>query len=281
VRKQNAVGSWIVAVIVVLAVVVAGAYIAHKAMQPGHPVPATAAASASTDTNATVAAAPIQHPISQATPASASTAPLPALDGSDDNVVSALESLTGPGDLATLLVRQQIVQRIVATIDALPRRGLGIFMLPVHLPKGSFVTAGGASGTVVGEGNAARYEPYMRVIEHVDTKALVAWYVHAYPLFQEAYRQLGYPKGYFNDRLIVVIDNLLDTPELVQPATLVSSKSFYVYTDPALESLSIGQKLLLRLGPANETKLKAKLRMIRAELVGQTLPGTGSSSATP
>jgi hypothetical protein len=118
-------------------------------------------------------------------------------------------------------------------------------------------------------------------VENVDTKKLVAWYVHAYPLFQEAYRQLGYPKGYFNDRLIVVIDNLLDAPELAQPAALTPSKSFYIYADPTLESLSAGQKLLIRTGPANEAKLKVKLREIRSSLAGQKLPAMKSDSAKP
>ena len=48
--------------------------------------------------------------------------------------------------------------------------------------------------------------------------------------------------------------------------------AFYVYTDPALESLSAGQKMLIHAGPQNEAKIKAKLREIRAMLVGQQLP---------
>ena len=40
----------------------------------------------------------------------------------------------------------------------------------------------------------------------------------------------------------------------------------YQYADPKLESLSAGQKLLLRMGPANEAVVKAKLRELRAVL---------------
>jgi hypothetical protein len=111
----------------------------------------------------------------------------------------------------------------------------------------------------------------MQIVDAVDPQALVAWYVHAYPLFQQAYRKVGYPKGYFNDRLIVVIDDLLAAPEPARPPTVVRSKAFYVYTDPALESRSTGQKLLMRTGPANEAKIKAKLRAIRTQLTGQNL----------
>jgi hypothetical protein len=91
-------------------------------------------------------------------------------------------------------------------------------------------------------------------------------------LFQAAYQELGYPHGYFNDRLLVVIDDLLATPELAHPAALQVSKTYYTYVDPALESLSTGQKLLLRVGPANAAGIKARLREIRARLVGQLPP---------
>jgi len=41
----------------------------------------------------------------------------------------------------------------------------------------------------------------------------------------------------------------------------------YEFADPQLESLSAGQKILLRMGPVNQRRLKGKLEAIRAELV--------------
>ncbi|WP_158883844.1 DUF3014 domain-containing protein [Rhodanobacter sp. L36] len=271
--KKNSTGGWIVAGIVVLGVVAAGVYLARRGAQLGTSAsPATAASSAATNV-ANPAPPPIQHPISQASvPASASTTALPALDDSDASVASALADLAGASDVHSLLISQQVIPRIVATIDSLPRRGLGTFMLPARTPRGNFIAINGPAGTLMSEQNIARYAPYMRIVENVDAKALVSWYVRSYPLFQDAYRQLGYPRGYFNDRLIVVIDNMLAAPDLDQPAALIPSKSSYAYVDPSLESLSAGQKLLLRVGPANEATLKAKLREIRAAIAGQALP---------
>lgn len=273
--KQSSVGSWIAALVVVLGIVVAGLYFLGKARHapvPSAPPPGPAVAS--------TAPAPIQHPISQAGsgPAVASTAPLPALDASDASVAAALAGLAGNSDLSSLLLRPQVIARIVATVDALPRRSLGTLMLPVRTPKGAFATDEVDGATVMGAGNAARYAPYMKIVEAADPQALVAWYVHAYPLFQQAYRELGYPKGYFNDRLIVVIDDLLAAPEPASPPTVVHPQAFYIYADPALESLSAGQRLLLRVGAANEAKIKAKLRAIRAELTGQMPPAAAHSA---
>lgn len=271
-RKESSAASWIGAAVVVVAIVAAGVYLARKATQPGAP-PATAPAAASS-VHSAASPAPVQHPISQATasPAAASTAALPPLADSDASVAAELASLAEGTDLPSLLVRQQIIARIVAYIDALPRRSQANLMSPLRAPKGAFVVDEADGTTVIGAQNSARYAPYMRVVEAADPQALVAWYVHSYPLFQQAYQELGYPKGYFNDRLIAVIDNLLAAPEPAQPSALVLSKGYYVYTDPAFESLSAGQKLLLRVGPANEARIKAKLRAIRSALTGQVLP---------
>ncbi|MEY2159377.1 DUF3014 domain-containing protein [Rhodanobacter sp. FW106-PBR-LB-2-11] len=273
--KQTATGSWIVAIIVVAALVAAGVYLARKAMQAAAPSPAAPAASAS-------ASSPRRRPRRSAIRSDRPCRPRPrrlarALDDSDASVAAALIALAGGSDLSSLLVGRQLVTHIVTTVDALPRHdGLGQFTLPVQPPKGAFAVdqAGGAS--VLGAANAARHAPYMRVVDAVDPQALVAWYVHAYPLFQQAYRQLGYPRGYFNDRLIVAIDDMLAAPEPAEPPALRRSDVYYVYADPALESLSTGQKLLLRSGPADEARIKARLRAIRDLLIGQALPGTST-----
>ncbi len=279
-RRESSVASWIGAVIVVLGVLVAGVYLARKAMQPETPLATAPAASSSTLSSAPPS--PIQHPITQAGagPAGTSTAALPSLDDSDASVAAALAALAEGSELPSLLVRQQIIARIVATIDALPRRGVASFLSPLHAPKGTFIADETEGATVIGARNSARYAAYMRVVDAADPQALVAWYVHTYPLFQQAYQQLGYPKGYFNDRLIVVIDNLLAAPEPSQPPTVAPSKGFYVYTDPAFESLSAGQKLLLRAGPASEARIKTKLRAIRSALTGQTLPRAPAAASS-
>ena len=50
------------------------------------------------------------------------------------------------------------------------------------------------------------------------------------------------------------------------PIALVQPKALYQFADPELEKLSAGQKIMIRMGPANAAKVKAKLRQIRSEL---------------
>lgn len=276
-NNRSSAGKWIVAIVVVLIIVAAGVWWSSQrtGSAPTLEVPTATA------TSSTAQAGP-QYPISEAREvlpaASSSTASAP-VDTSDAGVTDSLSALIGDSSLQNLLVKTDVIQRIVATVDALPQRKLGRNVLPIRAPTGSFAAAQNGGETVIGAGNAARYAAYMRWIEHADTDAVVGWYVRHYPSFQQAYQQLGKPDAYFNDRLIAVIDHLLATPTPSTPVTLAQPHVLYEFSDPNLESLSAGQKMLLRAGPANETTIKTKLRAIRAALTGVSLPTTARSSA--
>jgi hypothetical protein len=167
---------------------------------------------------------------------------------------------------------QQIVPRFVATIDNLPRQTLAQSKLSVKPVGGNVETATADGRLVLRPENGARYASYLAVMEQADSHKLVQAYVRFYPLFQKAYEDLGYPKGYFNDRLVEVIDHLLAAPEVPPPVALTQPKILYQFSDPSLEQLSAGQKIMIRLGDANEARVKAKLRDIRGLVTGQQLP---------
>lgn len=201
----------------------------------------------------------IRHPLAAAEPPS----PLPALAESDGALRDALARLIGSRALAALVQPDRLAMRIVATVDSLPRASAPARLLPLRPAPGTFETA---DGKAIGARNAARYEAYMALLRAVDARACVDLYVRFYPLFQKAYAELGFPKAYFNDRLIEAIDNLLATPKVAEPIALVRPKVLYEFAAPELESASAGQKILLRMGSTNSAKVKAKLREIRAEL---------------
>jgi hypothetical protein len=101
-------------------------------------------------------------------------------------------------------------------------------------------------------------------------------------VLQGAYQELGFPNGYFNDRLVAVIDLLLAAPQTEYPirvqlmevkGPIASLRPWvrYEFADPALESLSAGQKMLVRMGPVNQRRLKAKLAELRDELARRTV----------
>jgi len=182
---------------------------------------------------------------------------------------NALGELLSDKTLIDLFQLQDFVRRVVATVDNLPREKLGLRMMPVKRAGRKFLITGKGENLAISADNAARYALYVRLADALDTGKLVALYIHFYPLFQQAYQELGYPKGYFNDRLVEVIDHLLATPDVQAPVRLVQPKVFYLFADPGLEARSAGQKLLMRVGSENAALIKAKLRDIRGELTRQ------------
>ncbi|MEY4933125.1 MAG: hypothetical protein RLZZ403_1445 [Pseudomonadota bacterium] len=204
---------------------------------------------------APVAEAPaIKNPV-----ATADDGTLPALDASDGPLAEALGALLGTQAVQQFLIPKDLIRHIVVTIDNLPRKKLAVQLRPIAPTPGELaVTATGETFTL-SPANAARYLPFMKVVDSTDTQAVAAIYLRFYPLFQQAYEGLGYPSQYFNDRLVEVIDHLLATPDLTGPIPLTRPSVMYVYADPALEALSSGQKTLLRMGPQNAAVIKARL----------------------
>lgn len=192
--------------------------------------------------------------------------PLPRLANSDSFMLDSLTSLIGDKNLVSLLNTKNILRNIVATVDNLPRRKISKNVLPIKQAAGKFVTEGKDDILVIGPANAERYTPYVQLAETVDTKVLVELYVRLYPLFQQAYVELGYPKKYFNDRLMFVLDDLLDAPAPAEPVKLVKHMFIFQYADPGIEELSIGQRTMVRMGNANQARIKAKLQAFKSEL---------------
>lgn len=211
-------------------------------------------------------APPVQFPV----PATEAPAQLPKLDQSDEALRSALSTLDSGPSLVERVVFEDFVRRVVATVDNLPREKIHLRMLPVKTASGRLETATDIDGIRLEPSNSFRYALYMRALEAIDPKRLVDLYVRYYPLFQQAYQDLGYPKGYFNDRLIEVIDHLLATPAVREPVRLVQPKVMYQFADPEMEARSAGQKMLMRIGNANAATIKEKLRAVRRELVAMT-----------
>lgn len=201
--------------------------------------------------------------------------PLPPLTESDEEVLDEAEALVGPDPVEQYVVQEMVVSRLVATVDSLTSARVAPIMLPFQSVPGRFQVIGEGDELAISPGNAERYQPYVDLLLEADTDRVLALYRRYYPLFQEAYRGLGYPDAYFNDRLVSVIDHLLQTPEPRGVLELRQNEAVYEFKDEALESLSAGQKMLLRLGYENQRAVKERLREFRAALASAP-PGTPS-----
>lgn len=211
----------------------------------------------------------IKHPL----PEEPQEEPLPTLAESDAPLHEALTNTFGER-LEQFLVPKNLIRHTVVTIDNLPRKKTAVQMWPLKPMPGELIVKSSGEEITLDETNFARYAPLIGLLQKADTQQVAALYRRYYPLLQQAYVDLGYPDAYFNDRLVEVIDHLLETPEVKGPIKLTQPSVHYEYADPSLESRSAGQKLLIRMGPANAAAVKQKLREFR-DTIAKSAPPPG------
>ena len=209
---------------------------------------------------------PMPEAPDNADPAARQLVPLPSLDDSDAYFLLEVGTAFGPA-IESLLKREAVIDRLVTTIDNLPRGKLAEDIRPVGGLGDPFAVSAGDDDTMVlGIDSYARYDAVVAQVYYADLDAAYDMYRRFYPLFQKSYERLGYPDAYFNDRLVEVIDHLAATPMPEGPILLVRPNVLYEFADPDLEALSSGQKLLLRMGPSNAATIKRLLLKLRERL---------------
>ncbi|MGE0348990.1 DUF3014 domain-containing protein [Hydrogenophaga sp.] len=287
-RQTSRIPAFLIALGVVVALIVAG-YLGWQRFKPREELAATAPVDMPAVQPTPIAPEvppapsppPIEHPVEApvAEEGAGQQAPMPALADADAYVTERLTELLTRKNVLTFLQLDGFVRRAVATVDNLARPQAPVMVWPVNPTPQRFSTQRSADGATetIHPDNAKRYAPFVALVESVDSAKAVVLYRRLYPLFQQAYEELGFPGRYFNDRLVQVLDHLIATPVRNEPlaVSLVEVKGEvpstrpwvrYEFADPSLEGLSAGQKILLRVGPENHRRLQAKLVDIRGRV---------------
>lgn len=206
--------------------------------------------------------------------------PLPPLAESDGHVAQTLGTVVGEAAVMQYFSTEDLVARTAATVDALGSRQVPGNIQSMPGPADTFAVVENPNprewvtnemGDPIPQylsdpSGYRRYVNYVEMLEAVDTPTFISLYESNYPLFQEAWRQLGYSDGDFNSRLVEVIDELLATPDVEEPYELMKPEAVYMFVNEDLEALSAGQKIMLRMGSENAARVKSKLSEIRQAL---------------
>ena len=215
---------------------------------------------------------PVEQPETQEEVKTPSVEPQPTENSAkaqinNKNFQTALTSSIDNQTARKLLLMENFIQKFVVTIDNLPNKRLPRAHLPIRAPGGKFLVAGTPEAPQISSKNYQRYDKYISLMELINPDSAVKFYTYFYPLFQTAYEQLGYKNAYFNDRLVYVINHLLEMPNPPDPLLLAQPAVLFTYADPNLENLSSGQKTLLRLGQEQRTKVHKILQSYRDKLI--------------
>lgn len=242
---------------------------------PPAPAATRTAAATATTTTTTTTKPRIKHPV--AAPSAALPAMLP------NEVDGAVAKALGRKGLTRHFYLDPLARRFVASVDNLGRHETPTDLWLLRPAPGELQRIKSSrqpDTSLLRKANSQRYAGFVRWVEATDTATLIRLYQRMYPLLQQTYVELGHPDGYFNDRLIEVIDQLLATPTLKAPLRVKQVNADapsnpgtpakpprFEFVNPEIEALSNGQKMLLRTGPQNMARLKIKLKALRQGLV--------------
>lgn len=190
---------------------------------------------------------------------------VPSVLNESDPYVLSLALSSSPYYLK-LLTKTDIIQRFVVFTDNFSRGELVPQFSSFAKPDEPFSVLEKENKIQLNEKSYHRYDRYVEIINAMDMDFVSKAYLRLKPLFTQAYQEIGYPDKSFDVALYDAIDLVADTPVLRQPITLVAPSAMYKFADPALESLSDAQKLMLRMGPDNIVTLNRKLQQFKDAL---------------
>ena len=125
---------------------------------------------------------------------------------------------------------------------------------------------GGATSGRIDPTSYARWDGPVRALLDINATDAAQVYVNVKPLFDEAYGELGYPGGNFDEAIVRAIKMLVETPEAPAELVLVERPAYFDHDDPALRSLRPVQKQLLLTGPEHRRQVITWLRRFAATL---------------
>jgi len=197
---------------------------------------------------------------------------LPTLGQSDDGIREKAKALSSDPKMADWLKINNIIRRITAAVDSIADGHSPRANLKFLVPKKEFSVKKKGEKLYLNPQSYTRYNLLADVFQSLNAEGTVRVFKEFKPLFQDAYRELGYRDRDFQDTLIRAIKELLRAPVVEGDILLeddgekVISYLAVTMADEKLEDLSDAQKHLLRMGPKNTAKIQGKLREIAQAL---------------
>jgi hypothetical protein len=193
---------------------------------------------------------------------------LPSLNESDSFVLPRLAALETGESLMRVLASEDLIRKFVVFTDNVAGGNLPQLEYPVQRMTEEMVVSSLDNKLYVMEpASYARFDEIIDTIVAVDVDQGLSLFLMMGPLFQTAFAELGYGDRSFDTVLLEAIDSVLNARTVEGPLQLVKPSVMYLYAEQEIEDMSSVEKQLIRIGPDNTRKLKAKLTEYRARLM--------------
>ncbi len=200
---------------------------------------------------------------------------LPELDQSDVFILDKFSLISWRKELKYLILTDDLVRRIVVFTDNFSRGELAYSHLPLKPLQGKFqvdIVDGATTDNIIAStANELRYLQYIELLQSFESQTLVAEFISAKPLFEQAYAELGYGDKSFEQCLQQAINRILNIPVPNTAAQLIRPNVIYKYKQQSIEKLSPADKFLMRLGKENLLQLKAVALELDNQLKQQSI----------
>lgn len=192
---------------------------------------------------------------------------LPSLDDSDEFVRERLLLTKHRADLKTWLNTDDLVRRFANYFDGLARGVTLSKIVPLTAPEGRFTTHRDGDIIWLNAGNYERYNRTVAVLTSLDMDSMAQMFHFTRPLLESAFAEMGYRPRQMDGIILKAIDNILDTPIIVERIELKQESVTYTFADPDLEALLPLQKQLLRTGPENTQRIQHQALALKEALL--------------
>jgi hypothetical protein len=185
---------------------------------------------------------------------------VPPLAESDALVRQLVSQLSSHPKVAAWLTTDHLISNFAVVIQNIADGGVPAKHLSSVKPSAAFAVVSDGAKTYIDPSSYRRYDTYADAFAAIDARGAARLYETMKPRIGEALRDLGDPKGDADATLKRAILSLLATPVIETRIPLKRPGVMYTFEDPALESLTPGQRHLLRMGPRNTRLIQQKLR---------------------
>jgi len=190
--------------------------------------------------------------------------PLPPLDQMDTFLRALLGTLSSSPELARWLATDDLIRQMANGIDRIANGASPASELAVLKPKGNFAASQRRSEITIDPASYHRYDTLAALVSSLDAHAVAEAYRTIRPRLDEAYRHLGRTEAGIDTAVAAALERLIDSPEPRDPIRLVHGPgASYAFADRSLERLTPVQKLLIRMGPENLNRVRARLQEIK------------------
>ena len=177
-------------------------------------------------------------------------------------------TLSSETPLLDWLKKESLIPRLVTAMNMIVNGKFPREIFAEFSPRGKFRVIKKDGRTVADPAGFARYDALTAMIGKVDAVAAAKVFEELLPLFDAAQRGLGEKNTSAREAFFAATRELLQAPVLTEDAVLKQGKKGigWNYSDERLESLSLAQKQMMRLGPKNQAVVQAKLRAVALAL---------------